>query len=231
MCHAVVPAGVVAPVHVIGNSFNGCLPGRRLLREDKPEGEAAGIVHRGSFLDDIKAGCIGDRDLNEGALAVAGITRRVLGVNCDHVAGFRSRGAHGIVGRETRRFVLPGGAASGGSHNEKNSSCRYQGRPLASPGEPFGTKTHALIIDRACGKRSLVRRDFSNTFLAGRDTAEEIRTNVETNFLGPLFLTRAFAPVLSAQDESVIIDIHSAMSWYAVGGIYSATKAALCTNV
>jgi NAD(P)-dependent dehydrogenase (short-subunit alcohol dehydrogenase family) len=58
-------------------------------------------------------------------------------------------------------------------------------------------------------------------------TDEEIRTNVETNFLGPLCLARAFAPILSAKDESVIIDIHSAMSWYAVGGIYSATKAAL----
>ena len=58
-------------------------------------------------------------------------------------------------------------------------------------------------------------------------TNEEIRTNVETNFLGPLFLARAFAPILSAKDESVIIDIHSALSWYAVPGIYSATKAAL----
>ncbi|WP_035749070.1 SDR family oxidoreductase [Arthrobacter sp. 35W] len=58
-------------------------------------------------------------------------------------------------------------------------------------------------------------------------TDEEIRTNVETNFLGPLFLARAFAPILSAKDESVLIDIHSALSWYAVAGIYSATKAAL----
>ncbi|MDQ0576845.1 NAD(P)-dependent dehydrogenase (short-subunit alcohol dehydrogenase family) [Agromyces albus] len=58
-------------------------------------------------------------------------------------------------------------------------------------------------------------------------TDEEIRNNVETNFLGPLFLARAFAPILSARDESVIIDIHSALSWYAVAGIYSATKAAL----
>jgi NAD(P)-dependent dehydrogenase (short-subunit alcohol dehydrogenase family) len=58
-------------------------------------------------------------------------------------------------------------------------------------------------------------------------TNEEIRNNVETNFLGPLFLSRAFAPVLSARDESVIIDIHSALSWYAAAGIYSATKAAL----
>lgn len=58
-------------------------------------------------------------------------------------------------------------------------------------------------------------------------TAEEIRSNVETNFLGPLFLARAFAPILSAKNESVLIDIHSALSWYAIAGIYSATKAAL----
>jgi len=55
----------------------------------------------------------------------------------------------------------------------------------------------------------------------------EIRSNVETNFLGPLFLARAFAPILSANASSAIIDIHSALSWYAVAGIYSATKAAL----
>ncbi|HWV49773.1 MAG TPA: SDR family oxidoreductase [Microbacterium sp.] len=57
---------------------------------------------------------------------------------------------------------------------------------------------------------------------------EEIRRSVETNFLGPLFLTRAFAPILSAKGgETAIIDIHSALAWYAVAGIYSATKAAL----
>lgn len=58
-------------------------------------------------------------------------------------------------------------------------------------------------------------------------TDEEIRANVETNFLGPLFVARAFAPVLSANGNSVLIDMHSALSWYAVAGIYSATKAAL----
>ena len=56
---------------------------------------------------------------------------------------------------------------------------------------------------------------------------EEIRSNVETNFLGPLFLARAFAPILSAATGAAIIDIHSGLSWYAVAGIYSATKAAL----
>ncbi|MEV0326732.1 SDR family oxidoreductase [Micromonospora echinospora] len=58
-------------------------------------------------------------------------------------------------------------------------------------------------------------------------TDEEIRANVETNFLGPLFLARAFAPILRQAKDAAIIDIHSALSWYAVAGIYSATKAAL----
>ena len=58
-------------------------------------------------------------------------------------------------------------------------------------------------------------------------TDEEIRTNVETNFLGPLFLARAFAPILTSNDESTLVQMHSLLSWYAVAGIYSATKAAL----
>ncbi len=56
---------------------------------------------------------------------------------------------------------------------------------------------------------------------------DDIRRNVETNFLGPLFLARAYAPLLAGRPGTTIIDIHSALSWYAVAGIYSATKAAL----
>lgn len=55
---------------------------------------------------------------------------------------------------------------------------------------------------------------------------EEIRASVETNFVGPLLLTRAYAPLLVRAQNAAVVDIHSAMSWYAVGGIYSATKAA-----
>lgn len=58
-------------------------------------------------------------------------------------------------------------------------------------------------------------------------TEEEIRRSVETNLLGPIFLSRAFAPLLSAAEDSAIINIHSALSWYATMGIYSATKAGL----
>lgn len=58
-------------------------------------------------------------------------------------------------------------------------------------------------------------------------TDEEIRNSVETNFVGPLLLARAYAPQLQAADNAALIDIHSALSWVAVAGIYSATKAAL----
>lgn len=59
-------------------------------------------------------------------------------------------------------------------------------------------------------------------------TDEEIRSSMETNFLGPLFLSRAFAPLLSQHSgEAAIINIHSALSWNALAGIYSATKAGL----
>ena len=56
----------------------------------------------------------------------------------------------------------------------------------------------------------------------------DLRANMEINFFGPVLLARAFAPVLSANTPgSTIIDIHSALSWYAVAGAYSASKAAL----
>lgn len=58
-------------------------------------------------------------------------------------------------------------------------------------------------------------------------TDDEIRANVDTNFLGPLHLTRAFAPIISARPGGIVINIHSALSWFAAAGIYSATKAAL----
>lgn len=58
-------------------------------------------------------------------------------------------------------------------------------------------------------------------------TEADLRANFETNFFGPVLLARAFAPILSAQPGSALIDIHSVASWLAFGGAYSASKAAL----
>ncbi|WP_209559539.1 SDR family oxidoreductase [Frigoribacterium sp. PvP032] len=88
----------------------------------------------------------------------------------------------------------------------------------------------AAVVEAAPDVTVLVNNAGANAPTPGilSHTDDEIRANVETNFLGPLFLARAYAPLLSAHGGgTAIIDIHSALSWYAVAGIYSATKAAL----
>ncbi|MCS5715504.1 SDR family oxidoreductase [Herbiconiux sp. CPCC 205716] len=58
-------------------------------------------------------------------------------------------------------------------------------------------------------------------------SADELRATMETNFVAPVLLATAFAPVLTAHPQSVLVDMHSVASWYAFGGVYSASKAAL----
>jgi NAD(P)-dependent dehydrogenase (short-subunit alcohol dehydrogenase family) len=58
-------------------------------------------------------------------------------------------------------------------------------------------------------------------------TADQLREGMETNFFAPVLLSQAFAPVLTARQESVLVNVHSVASWYAFGGVYSASKAAL----
>ncbi|MBU2670865.1 SDR family oxidoreductase [Actinoplanes bogorensis] len=50
----------------------------------------------------------------------------------------------------------------------------------------------------------------------------DVRRDLETNFYGPLLVTRAFVPVIKH-----LLNVHSALSWLADGGPYSASKAAL----
>jgi NAD(P)-dependent dehydrogenase (short-subunit alcohol dehydrogenase family) len=55
---------------------------------------------------------------------------------------------------------------------------------------------------------------------------DEIRRDFETNFFGPLYVTRAFVPVLAGNGGGHLLDVHSALSWFADGNAYSASKAA-----
>jgi NAD(P)-dependent dehydrogenase (short-subunit alcohol dehydrogenase family) len=55
----------------------------------------------------------------------------------------------------------------------------------------------------------------------------EVRRDMEANFYGPLLLTRAFAPIIERNGGGHILNVHSALSWFADGGPYSASKAAL----
>jgi NAD(P)-dependent dehydrogenase (short-subunit alcohol dehydrogenase family) len=60
-----------------------------------------------------------------------------------------------------------------------------------------------------------------------RSDVADVRREFETNFFGPLNLTRAFVPVLAANGGGHILNVHSVLSWLAMGGSYAASKAAL----
>lgn len=55
-----------------------------------------------------------------------------------------------------------------------------------------------------------------------------IGREMETNFYGPLLMTRAFAPILKANGGGAILNVVSALSWFTVpgAGAYSVSKAA-----
>lgn len=55
-----------------------------------------------------------------------------------------------------------------------------------------------------------------------------IRREMDTNFYGPLLMTRAFAPVLAANGGGAILNVISALSWFTLpsAGAYAASKAA-----
>ena len=57
---------------------------------------------------------------------------------------------------------------------------------------------------------------------------EHAREELETNYFGPLAVSRAFAPVLARNGGGAIVNMLSALSWVSVpiGGTYSASKAA-----
>ncbi|MEU6670357.1 SDR family oxidoreductase [Streptomyces sp. NPDC046727] len=56
---------------------------------------------------------------------------------------------------------------------------------------------------------------------------DDVRREFETNFYGPLLVTRAFAPVIERNGGGHLLNVHSVLSWIGIAGSYSATKAAL----
>jgi NAD(P)-dependent dehydrogenase (short-subunit alcohol dehydrogenase family) len=60
------------------------------------------------------------------------------------------------------------------------------------------------------------------------DGVESLRRQLETNAVGPLVVTRAFAPVLEANGGGTIVNVLSVLSWLTAAqtSAYSASKAA-----
>lgn len=62
----------------------------------------------------------------------------------------------------------------------------------------------------------------------GADTLEHARAEMETNYFGPLLMSRAFAPVLAKNGGGAIVNVLSVLSWISIPGTgtYCASKAA-----
>src|SRR6516225_1541757 len=60
------------------------------------------------------------------------------------------------------------------------------------------------------------------------DSVDAARAEMETNYFGPLLLSRSFAPVLAKNGGGAIVNLLSILSWVAApsAGTYSASKAA-----
>ena len=62
----------------------------------------------------------------------------------------------------------------------------------------------------------------------GETGVEAVRAELETNFFGPVLVSRAFAPILARNGGGAIVNVLSALSWVAFpsSSTYSASKAA-----
>ena len=62
----------------------------------------------------------------------------------------------------------------------------------------------------------------------GENGVEAVRAELETNFFGPVNVSRAFAPILARNGGGAIVNVLSALSWVAFpsSSTYSASKAA-----
>ena len=56
---------------------------------------------------------------------------------------------------------------------------------------------------------------------------ELVRAEFETNFYGPLVVTRTLAPIIAGNGGGAILNVASVLSWIGLAGAYSAAKAAL----
>jgi NAD(P)-dependent dehydrogenase (short-subunit alcohol dehydrogenase family) len=67
----------------------------------------------------------------------------------------------------------------------------------------------------------------ASQFLSG-DSIAAARAEFETNFFGPLLMSRAFAPILAANGGGAIVNVLSVLSWISISGAatYCASKAA-----
>lgn len=94
--------------------------------------------------------------------------------------------------------------------------------------------TNAETISAAASKYTDVNLLINNAGIAlwtgflAPNSLEAARAEMETNYFGPLLLSRSFAPVLAKNGGGAIVNLLSILSWVAApsAGTYSASKSA-----
>ncbi|MBI2993283.1 MAG: SDR family oxidoreductase [Gammaproteobacteria bacterium] len=84
---------------------------------------------------------------------------------------------------------------------------------------------------KACGDVTLLVNNAGiarGSGFLGEKSIANARAEIETNYFGPLAMSRAFAPVLAANGGGAIINVLSVLSWISLpgGGTYCASKSA-----
>lgn len=137
-------------------------------------------------------------------------------------------GANGGLGREFVRQALVRGST------KVYASARRPGDwsdPRVVPLELDVTNSESIAdAARASADVTIVVNN-AGIFTATGDSlltgdVEQTRRIFETNFFGAVAVARAFTPVMEAHGSGAIIDVVSAVSWRAINGAYSASKAA-----
>lgn len=136
-------------------------------------------------------------------------------------------GANGGLGREFVRQALDGGAA------RVYATARVP-REWDDPRVvPLALDvTDDASVDAAAAAAADVSIVVNNAGVGGAQSllassVGDVEEVFATNVFGALRVAKAFASVLAANGGGVLIDVHSVLSWLAIAGGYSASKAAL----
>ena len=101
-------------------------------------------------------------------------------------------------------------------------------KAIALPLEVTDEAAVAAVAEQAQDVTILINNAGASTLASYLDSPmADVRKDLDTNFYGPLLLTRAFVPIIEANGGGHILNVHSVLSWLANGNPYSASKAAL----
>ncbi|WP_214059252.1 SDR family NAD(P)-dependent oxidoreductase [Nocardioides aquaticus] len=96
---------------------------------------------------------------------------------------------------------------------EPRLSCRHRHRRFASAGQVKAAAAAAGDVQVLINNAGI---SIGSLLVAGGEAT--IGREMDTNFYGPLLMTRAFAAILGAHGGGAILNVVSALSWFTAPG-------------